>query len=189
MHQLQVHECMHAVSSFCFKELLNSCTHCEIISHNTFMQLLIQNNFQICSNCSASLHKNHITTSSTEPLPRFLKLIYKNVPWMTLFQIYSNHLTPLHKITTRATNTKTLKELLLLSHSPDFEMFPMWLIFQICSKCFRPLHNMVSKAIKKSPRTFSKTNSCLDFEIFLQVTVFPILHRWLPRSISSKVII
>lgn len=149
MHQLQVHECMHAVSSFCFKELLNSCTHCEIISHNTFMQLLIQNNFQICSNCSASLHKNHITTSSTEPLPRILKLIYKNVPWMTL----SNLLKPFDSIAQdnhQSYKYKNFKRASAFEPQPRFWNVPHVTYFPDLLKMFQTIAQHGVQSYKKA---------------------------------------
>ena len=59
---------------------------------------------------------------SSKTARRILKLFYRKVPWVTLYQTCSNSSAPLHKMAARAINRKTFKRLLLLNQKMDFEI-------------------------------------------------------------------
>ena len=48
--------------------------------------------------------------------------LYRNIPWVTLYQNCSNRLALFNKMATRAKNRKTFKRLLLLNQRMDFEI-------------------------------------------------------------------
>ena len=53
---------------------------------------------------------------------QILKLFHRNIPWVTLYQNGSNRSAPLNKMAARAKNRKTLKRVLLLNQSMDFDI-------------------------------------------------------------------
>ena len=69
-----------------------------------------------------------------------LKLLYRNVPKVTVYQNCSNRSAPLNKMAARSKNRKTFKRLLLLNQKMDFEI--------IIQECF--LGDPLSKLLKRS---------------------------------------
>ena len=64
---------------------------------------------------------------SSKMVGRILKIVYRKVPWVTLYQNCSYSSALLNKMAARAKNRKTFKQLLLLNQRMDFEI-----IFQDC---------------------------------------------------------
>ena len=74
--------------------------------------------------CPSSVRCQHFALNefSSKMAERILKLFYRKVPWVTLYQNCSNRSAPLHKMAARAKNRKTFKRLLLLNQKVDFEI-------------------------------------------------------------------
>ena len=96
-----------------------------------------------------------------------LKIFYRKVSWVTLYQNCSNRSTPLNKMATRAKNRKTFKWLLLLNQKMDFEIIienRFWNpAVKSCIKCnLRPLVQRFQR------KRLLLLNQKMDFEIIIQ---------------------